>query len=207
MADAIMGTDDEPSEETTSMADGHDTIRPITVDDDSLDDEQRAVHDAIVASPRGGVHGPLRVWLLSPALADRAQSLGAFCRFGTSLPPRLSELAILVMGSHWRAGFEWFAHEPMARAAGVNAEATEAIRRGETPELPDDERAVYEFSHELIETHEVSDDTYAAAIATLGQRGVVDLVGILGYYSLISMTINAFRIPVPEGAIEPFADL
>ena len=188
------------------MRDRDDKARPITVDEDSLDDEQRAVHDAIVASPRGGVHGPLRVWLLSPALADRAQSLGAFCRFGTSLPARLSELAILVMGSHWRAGFEWYAHEPMARAAGISAEAIEAIRLGETPELPDDERAVYEFSRELIETHEVGDETYAAAIATLGQRGVVDLVGILGYYSLISMTIKAFRVALPDGAVDPFGD-
>src|ERR1700758_4790678 len=92
-----------------------------------LDADQRRVHDAIVAGPRGQVQGPLRVWLQSAQLADRAQALGAVCRFGTSLPPRLSELAILITGAFWRAGFEWHVHAPIAVKAGLDAGAVEAI--------------------------------------------------------------------------------
>jgi 4-carboxymuconolactone decarboxylase len=173
-----------------------------------LNADQRRVHDAITAGPRGQVQGPLRVWMQSAQLADRAQALGAFCRFGTSLPPRLSELAILVTGAHWRAGFEWFAHAPIAIKAGIDPVAVEAIRIGKPPNLAKaDEAAVYAFAHELLTTREVSEPTYGRAFAQLGQKGVVELVGILGYYGLISMTIKAFEVPLPAGAPEPFADV
>jgi 4-carboxymuconolactone decarboxylase len=173
-----------------------------------FDADQRRVHDAITAGPRGQVQGPLRVWLQSAQLADRAQALGAFCRFGTSLPPRLSELAILVTGAHWRAGFEWFAHAPIAIKAGVDPAAVEAIRTGKPPTFAQaDEAAVYAFAHELLTTREVSDATYREALAQLGQKRVVELVGILGYYGLISMTIKAFEVPLPAGTPEPFADV
>jgi 4-carboxymuconolactone decarboxylase len=173
-----------------------------------LDADQRRVHDAITAGPRGQVQGPLRVWLQSAKLADRAQALGAFCRFGSSLPPRLSELAILATGAHWRAGFEWFAHAPIAIKAGVDPAAVEAIRIGKPPTFAQaDEAAVYAFAHELLTTREVSDATYREAVAQLGQKRVVELVGILGYYGLISMTIKAFEVPLPAGTPEPFADV
>ena len=147
----------------------------------------------------------MRVWLTSPAFAERAQALGAFCRFGSSLPPRLSELAILVTGAHWRAGFEWFAHAPIARAAGLDATAIETIRVGGTPNFEKgDEKAVYAFSRELIAERRVSQTTFDAAERTLGRRGLVDLVGILGYYGLISMTINAFEVPIPDSGEDPF---
>jgi len=174
---------------------------------EALDPEQRRVHDAIASGPRGGVHGPLRVWLQSAQLADRAQALGAFCRFGTSLPPRLSELAILVTGKSWQASFEWQAHAPAAVQAGLDPAAVEAIRAGRTPQLQrEDEAAVYAFAHELIETRRVSDATYRRAFAALGVKALVELVGILGYYTLISMTINAFEVPLPPGALEPFPE-
>jgi 4-carboxymuconolactone decarboxylase len=174
---------------------------------DSLTPEQRAVHDAIVAGPRGKVAGPLKVWLHSPNLAAHAQALGAFCRYHTSLPKRLSELAILITGASWKAGFEWFVHAPEAIEAGLDAAAVEAIRAGRKPALTrTDEAAVYNFAHELLETHRVSDATYKRAAAELGAVGVVELVGILGYYGLISMTICAFRVPVPAGETEPFPD-
>ena len=173
---------------------------------EDLTPAQRKVHDAIVAGPRGRVVGPLRVWLLSPELAERAQELGAFCRFQTSLPPRLSELAILVTGAFWGAGFEWHAHAPLAIKAGIPAHAVEAIRRGKPPELAgEDEQAVYEFSRELWTRHRVSDATYRRIADLLGNETVIELVGILGYYGLISMTINAFEVPLPEGADQPFA--
>jgi 4-carboxymuconolactone decarboxylase len=178
------------------------------LDPAALDEEQKRVYDAIVSGPRGRVEGPLRVWLTSPAFAERAQALGAYCRYGSSLPPRLSELAILVTGAHWRAGFEWFAHAPIAMEAGLDPAAVEAIRRGEEPSLAkDDERAVYKFSRELVAQRRVAQTTYDSAERLLGRRGVVDLVGVLGYYALISMTINAFEVPIPASGEEPFRDL
>jgi 4-carboxymuconolactone decarboxylase len=180
------------------------TIRPIDIDPATLSARQRAAHDAILAGPRGVVEGPLRVWLLSPELADRAQSLGAFCRFGTTLAPDLSELAILVTGSFWRAGFEWHVHAPIAERAGVAPAAIEAIRAGKAPELNGAQDIVYRFSRALLERHGVEDDVYAAAVRALGVTGVVELVGVLGYYGLISMTIKAFKVAPPEGAPDPF---
>jgi 4-carboxymuconolactone decarboxylase len=176
------------------------------LDPAKLSPEQRKVYDAILSGPRGHVVGPLKVWLQSAELADKAQALGAFCRFGTSLPPRLSELAILITGAHWQAGFEWHAHAPMGLKAGLDAAAIEAIRVGKTPNLAKpDEAAVYAFASELLKTRKVSDATYSRAVAALGERGVIELVGILGYYGLISMTINAFEVPLPDGAPQPFA--
>jgi 4-carboxymuconolactone decarboxylase len=152
------------------------------------------------------VVGPLRVWLESPQLADHAQALGAFCRFSTSLPPRLSELAIITTGAFWRASFEWHAHAPMAIKAGIEPTAVEAIRTGNTPHFAHaDEAAVHAFARELIETRRVSEPSYRRVDA-LGLKAVVELVGILGYYSLVSLTLNAFEVPVPAGAPEPFAD-
>ena len=166
-----------------------------------LDAAQRKVYDDIVAGPRGEVVGPLGVWLWRPELADRAQRLGAYARYGTSLPPLLSELAILVVARTWGSEFEWLVHKPIALAAGVPADAVEAIRTGRTPLLEDSaQSAVYAFCAALLGEHQVDDALYADAVLALGETGVVDLVGILGYYSLISMTINAFRVPPPEGA-------
>ena len=173
---------------------------------DVMSPEQRRVHDAILSGPRGVVEGPLRVWLHSPELAERAQALGAFCRYGTSLPARLSELAILVTGAHWQAGFEWHVHAPIAVKAGIDAVAVEALRRGDTPHFAqEDEAAVYAFAAELLRTRKVSAAPYARAAAAIGARGVVDLVGVLGYYGFISMTINAFEVALPGGAADPFA--
>lgn len=177
------------------------------IDVETLDEEGRRVYDAIASGPRGRVEGPLRVWLASPKLADRAQALGAFCRYGTSLPPRLSELAILVVGAHWRAPFEWHVHAPIAAAAGLEADVIEAVRIGARPVFPDPEaRTVHDFARELVERRRLSDATYAAFVERFGTRCAVELVGILGYYSLISMTIVAFEVDLPEGAACPFGD-
>jgi 4-carboxymuconolactone decarboxylase len=166
---------------------------------------QRKVHDAIVAGPRGVVQGPLKVWLNSAELASRAQELGAFCRYHTSLPKRLSELAIITTGAHWKAGFEWFVHAPEAIRAGIEPAVVDAIHAGREPSFAKaDEAALYAFTRELLEKRRVSDATYQRAVAALGETGTVELVGILGYYALISMTIVAFEVPVPDGQQEPF---
>ena len=180
--------------------------RLIDIVPENLEPDQRRVHDAILAGPRGRVEGPLRVWIRSPELAERAQALGAFCRFGSSLPPRLSELAILVTGAHWKAGYEWYAHAPIGLAAGLSPDAVEAIRKGETPAFAKaDEAVVYEFASQIWDRKRVTDAAYRHAVTVLGERAVVDLVGILGYYALISITINAFEVPIPPGTLEPFA--
>ena len=178
------------------------------LDPATLGPEARRVHDEIVAGPRGRVEGPLKVWLNSPGLADRAQALGAFCRYGSALPPHLSELAIITVGAHWRAGFEWAVHAPLAEKAGVPPEAVEAIRTGRDPALADEAmRLVHAFAQALLTTHRVPQPLYDALVARLGLTAAVDLVGILGYYTLISMTITAFEVPEPEGVPDPFAGL
>ena len=177
------------------------------IEPDKLTPEQRAVYDAIVAGPRGRVQGPHRVWLTSPAFADKVQALGAFCRFGSSLPARLSELAILVTGAHWTSGFEWWAHAPLGIAAGLDPVAVEAIRVGRAPTLTKrDEAIVYAVASEIWRTKRVGNATFTEAVAVLGRQGMVELVGLVGYYGLVSMTINAFEIPLPEGEAEPFAE-
>jgi 4-carboxymuconolactone decarboxylase len=169
--------------------------------------EQQRIHDEIAAGPRGRVEGPLKVWLHAPKLATHAQKLGAHARFQSALPPELSELAILVTGATWKAEFEWYAHARLAREAGIADSVIEAIRKGEEPRLEDEKsRAVYAVAHELHHSRALSDATYAMGERALGHEGMVDLIGILGYYSLVSMTLNAFRVPTPDGS-KPFADL
>ena len=177
------------------------------LDPDAMSPEQRQVHDAIAQGPRGNVRGPFHAWLRSPELCRRAQELGAFCRFGSSLPPRLSELAILTVARHTTCQVEWYLHEPIARDAGLPDDAIEAIGNGRPPEFThEDERAVHAAVTELLETHRLSDETYADALAPLGERGVVDLVGIVGYYVLVALTLNGFEVPVPDGAPPPLPD-
>jgi len=167
--------------------------------------EQLEAYEAIKNGPRGVVQGPLEAWLNSAGLAARAQALGAFCRFGSSLPPRLSELAILITGAFWQAGFEWHVHAPIGIKAGLDPAVVETLRIGGTPNfVQEDEAAIYAFATELLTAKQVSSPTYQRALTLFGVTGTVDLVGVLGYYGLISMTIKAFEIPVPAGAAEPF---
>ena len=124
---------------------------------EEMNPEQKAVFDDIMSGPRGSLRGPFHAWLHSPQLADRAQKLGAFCRFSSTLPKRLSELAIIVIARHWCAQFEWYAHAPEAIEAGISADAVEAIRNKGEPELTEpDEILIYGFVHELLETRTVS---------------------------------------------------
>lgn len=181
----------------------------------NLDPEQTRVLEAMLAGPRGTsgfltrerpVAGPFAPWLRSPGFADRAQELGAFVRYRSSLDPRLKELAIIVVGAAWKAGYEFAAHGPMAIRAGVSREVVEALARGEAPSFDrDDERIVYEFATELVENRRVGEERYASAIELLGESGTVELVGTLGYYTLVCMTLNAFEVPLGEGMEPPFA--
>jgi len=177
-------------------------LQPLTPE--TMTDEQRRIADEIAAGPRGGLRGPFQAWLRSPSLADRGQKLGEFCRFNTSLPPRLSELAILVTARHWTAQYEWYAHARIAREAGVPEAAIEAIANRSTPDLKDDDQdLVYRFATEYYATNRISESTYCAAVERFGEHGVVELVGIMGYYGLVAMTLNVFEMPLPEGEPEP----
>lgn len=181
--------------------------RPVQLDENALTSEQKRIFNDIAAGPRGVVEGPLRIWLQSPAFAERAQELGAFCRYRTSLPNRLSELAILVIGAYWKAGFEWHAHAPIASRAGVSSKIIEAIRVRERPEFDrPDEDVVHAFARELLDDKQVSDATYARAESILGEVALIELVGVLGYYGLICMTINAFEVSAPGAQGKAFLD-
>jgi 4-carboxymuconolactone decarboxylase len=168
---------------------------------EEMNQEQRRVYEETVAGRRGRIPAPLIAWLESPVLADRAQRLGEFLRYETSLRPRLSELAILVVARHWTAQFEWTAHKAEALQAGLDPGIIDDIARRRPPRFKNpDEAVVYDFSATLNQTHVVPDELYHKAVATIGLRGVVELVGILGYYTLISMTLNTFEID-PEGRV------
>ena len=178
--------------------------RLAPLDLEKLSPEQRAVADAIISGPRGGIRGPFESWLRSPELADRAQKLGEYCRFGTSLPRDLSEFVILLAGKHWKAQFEFWAHARLAREAGLPEDIIEAVRTGEQPALRNEaQRAAYALVTEYFATNRVSDATYARAVAELGERGVVDVVGVVGYYGLVSMTLNVFEVALPPGQPDP----
>lgn len=173
--------------------------------DDMTPDQQR-VHDDIAGGPRGGVRGPFHALLYSPPLADAAQKLGQYVRYDCSIPQKLRELAILITAYHWKAQYEWFAHETHARNAGLPDPVIEAIRQGEHPAFTDDaEEEIYDFCTELYEDKRISDDTFARVEARHGRVGAVELAGLLGHYNLIAITLNVCDIPVPDGS-KPLGD-
>jgi 4-carboxymuconolactone decarboxylase len=176
---------------------------------DSLKPEQQAIVDAINNGPRGRFMnaGPFAVFLHAPTYGMLAQQLGGHLRFSTSVPPRLSEFAILCTGRYWKAQFEWYAHAKIAAKVGVKEATIRDLYADRAPKsAPRDEMAIYAFVKELYATRRVSNATYARVQKLLGDTGVVELVGILGYYVLISMTLNVFRMPVPDGEPVPFPE-
>ena len=163
---------------------------------EDLSNEQKEIHDAIVNGPRGHVVGPLRIWLNNPGLAKSAQTVGAYARYGTSLPQALSELAILTTGRVWSSEFEWEHHAPLAMEGGIDPKHVDTISLGKRPlfEKPE-EQAVFDFAAEANILKNVSDITYKNLVDILGENAAIDIVGICGYYSLISMTLNVFKVP------------
>jgi 4-carboxymuconolactone decarboxylase len=167
----------------------------------NLTDAQRRVVAEVRAGRRGTVPANVVAWLPSPELARRAAALGEFVRYETSLGPRLSELAILVVARHWSCAYEWAVHAREASAAGVPAEVIEAIGAGGVPAFDDPrERAVHAFAAALVATSRVSDTIYEDAVTALAPQGVVELVAIVGYYTMVAMTLNGFEVPPPAGA-------
>jgi 4-carboxymuconolactone decarboxylase len=175
----------------------------------SMTAEQRAVADAIQSGPRGaGLRGPFNALLRSPELCDLVQRVGAYVRFKSSLPAALNEMAICMAGRKWTAQYEFYAHRRLALEAGLDAAILDAIAAGTRPaKLSDDEAAVYEFASELLGTGQVSDAAYGGVKDRFGEKGVMDLVGAVGYYSLVSMVLNVDRVPLPAGVEPPLKPL
>jgi 4-carboxymuconolactone decarboxylase len=177
------------------------------IDPDKLTPAQREVYDAVLAGPRRRIQGPLLVALHNPALADAWQKLGTELRYRTIFPPRLSEIAILVTAQRWRCQLEWHLHASIARQAGVDAAAIEAIRRGRRPDgAADDAAEIYDFAREQQDLRAVSAPTYGRVLKRWGVTGVVELTALIGYYTMVAMTLNSHEFPLPAGATAPFPD-
>jgi 4-carboxymuconolactone decarboxylase len=184
--------------------------RLAILEESKLKPDQRALLDSLREGPRGGgvqIRGPFAVLLHAPAYGELAQRLGAHVRFSKLVPHRLNELAILVTAALWRSQYEWHMHAIHAEKAGISPKVINDIRMGRAPQrLSKDERAVYDFVKELHKTRRVSDRTYARVHAIVGDAGMVEFVGTCGYYVLVAMTLNVFRMPVPNGAVTPFKE-
>lgn len=168
---------------------------------ETMKPEQRTVYAKTVAGRRGSVPANVLVWLHSAELADRAQKLGEHVRYETTLGPRRSELAILVVARHWTSHYEWAVHLAEAARAGVPAEIAEAIAARRQPALEHEaDRAVYQFASALVASGRVPEDAYRAAVLAVGQKAVVELVALIGYYTMVAFTLNAFEIPAPAGS-------
>jgi len=176
-----------------------DRFKPLTYD--LMTPEQKTLTDHLLSGERRTMDGPFNAMLRSPEMGDLAQKLGAYLRFHSSVPRKLNELAIIITARHWNSQFEWYAHHRYALEAGVSPAIADAVAAGKRPaSMQPDEEAVYSFCTELLTTKQVSDKTFDAAVKTLGERGVMDLIGVMGYYHFVSMVLNVDRYPLPEGA-------
>jgi 4-carboxymuconolactone decarboxylase len=173
--------------------------RLAPLDPTKLTEEQKKVWDAI-AGRRGEVPGPMQLLLRSPELADKAQALGQFVRWSKALGPRLNELAICVVARHWGSQIEWAGHSKAALEAGVSEENMRAIAERRPPNFTKpDEQVVYEFTRAVLETHKVPEDLYQRILAALGEQGLVELVGAIGFYDLIAVLLATFDVQLPAG--------
>jgi 4-carboxymuconolactone decarboxylase len=172
---------------------------------ETMTDAQKRAYDGIVSGPRGGARGPFNVLLRSPELADTVQRVGAYLRFKSSLPPRLNELAIIINARFWGSKYEWYAHRQLALKAGLAESIADDLARGQRPGgMKADEEIVYDFCTALHREHLVSNALFERAKAALGEQGVVDLIGVSGYYTLVSMVLNVGEVALPPGVPSPW---
>ena len=171
---------------------------------DGMTPAQKTVYDQIVAGPRGRIYGPFLVLMHNPGLASAMQKMGAYVRWQSQIPERLKELAICVIGRFWGAHVEWATHTKMALNAGLAPEVIDAIEAQRRPDFKhDDEAAVYDFLTMLLNKKRVDDATYRRCFDVLGERGFIDLMAALTHYSTVSLTLNTFRVPAPDGYAAP----
>ena len=180
-------------------AQGQDRMPPIPVE--KLTDAQRGAIAEFKAARGAEISGPFVPLLRSPEVMTRARAMGDYLRFRSSLPPRLSEFVILITARRWTQQYEWNAHRPLALQGGVKADVVTAIAEGRRPEhMAADEEALYTLVEEVDRNRSVSDATYASAVAAVGEKGVIDTLGLVGYYSMLALVMNTARTPLPAGA-------
>lgn len=171
----------------------------------AMTEAQRKVADELAAGPRGGVKGPFIALLRSPELMDRLQKVGEYLRFQSSLEPRISEFVMLVVSRQWTQQFEWAVHVPLAIKAGVHSQTIVSLADGRRPlGMASDEAIAYDFCTELERNRGVSDATYRQAVEQFGERGLMDLLGLLGYFTTVSMVMNVAHTPAAPG-VEPLS--
>jgi len=176
-----------------------DRFRPLTASE--LNPEQKTLVEHLLSGERGTLSGPFNVLLRSPEMGDLAQNLGTYIRFRTTVPRKLNEFAILITARALNVQYEWAAHHKYALQAGLSPAIIDAVAVGKKPpSMQPDEEVVYNFTKELVDTKQVSDATFHAAVDKFGERTVVDLIGVIGYYHFVSMMLNVDRYPMPEGA-------
>ena len=179
---------------------GH-RFAPLTWD--TMNPDQLAMAESVMSGKRASMQGPYNVLMRSPALGNLAQQFGEHTRFHSSLPLALNELVILLVARFWTSQFVWWAHKRIALDAGLDAALVDAIAAGTQPNLqalPAHVSAVYHFAHELLQKKQVSDAAYATLVEHYGERGAVDVMGTISYYTLVSMCLNVDQYPLPPGA-------
>ncbi len=193
------------AQQTRELSLRGDRFAPLTWEQLSAD--QRVMVNDLLSGTRTTLNGPFNVLLRSPEMGNMAQNLGEYLRFRTSVPLRLNEMAILMTAKWWSSQYEWALHKTAALRAGLNAAVIDDLQAGRRPAgMQADEIAVYNFVSELHDRRRVSDGTFKAARDLLGEKGVVDLIGVLGYYDLVSMVLNVDRYPLDAGTSVPFAE-
>ncbi len=185
---------------------GQERMPPIPTE--RMTEAQRKAAAELAAGPRGGVRGPFVPLLRSPELMSRLQKVGEYLRYQAVLGPKLIELLILIVAREWTQHFEWCVHHPLALKAGVRPDIAAAIADGRRPSgMAEDEELVYDFCAELVPTHGVSETTYQRAIAKFGEQGVIDMLGVVGYFTTVSMVMNVAHTPPPGNGVAPLAAL
>ena len=180
---------------------------------DQMNAEQKKLFETIISGPRaqnyGGdaanhvlKRGPFNAWMRSPEFGLKIQAVGEQIRFKSSIPKHLNEFAILITAREWTSQYEWYAHHSLAMKAGLDPKIAEELAAGKRPSnMKDDEAAVYDFCTQLHRTKKVDDATFKRAKALFGEQGVIDLIGVSGYYTAVSMTLNVAEVPVPGGTL------
>lgn len=192
---------------TSQAAFPADRMPPL--DPAKMNEAQKKAALELTAGPRGGVKGPFIPLLRSPELMDRLQKVGEYLRFKSSLEPRINEFLMCVVSREWTQQFEWFVHVPLALKAGIKQETLKSLSEGRRPVgMAEDEEIAYDFWDELARTKGVSDATYKRAVNTFGEAGIIDMLGLLGYFTTVSMVMNVAHTPPPKddsvAALQPF---
>jgi 4-carboxymuconolactone decarboxylase len=192
---------------TTLEKQGETEMRLKLLSPGEMTEHQKATYDESIAGKRGKAPAPMMAWLSSPEMARHATRLGGYLRFDTVFPAKLSEIAILVTARHWTSHYEWYAHKRLALAGGMDPKIIEDIRRRRAPQFDDPKaQAIYDVAKSLHETHVLPKPLYDHATELLGERGLVEIIGLCGYYTLVSMTLNAYEVDLPDGEISDLAE-